>query len=88
MSTSMMAKRPGEEAAKRGVEAEVKAAPLSEIKDYSENVNAILLGPQVRFVLKDLQGQYPGIPVMAIAPQDFGMMNAKKVMDDVLAAQK
>lgn len=88
MSTSMMAKKLTEEAAKRGIDADVKAAPLSEIKDHTGDVSAILLGPQVRFVLNDLKGQYPDIPVMAIAPQDFGMMNAKKVMDDVLAAQK
>ncbi len=88
MSTSMMAKKLTEEAAKRNMPAEVMAVPLTEIKDHAANTNAILLGPQVRFVLKDVQTQYPDIPVMAISPQDFGMMNAKKVMDDVLVMQK
>jgi len=88
MSTSMMARKLTEEAGKRGIEAEVNAAPLPEIRDYIDGVEAILLGPQVRFVLKDVKAQYPDILVMAIAPQDFGMMNAKKVMDDILAQIK
>jgi PTS system cellobiose-specific IIB component len=84
MSTGILVKKLGEEAAARGIDAEVKAYPMVELADHMEGTDVILLGPQIRFALDDITKQAEGIPVLAIAPQDFGMMNAKKVMDDIL----
>lgn len=41
-----------------------------------QRCDAVLLGPQIRFALDDIRKKSGGIPVMAIAPQDFGMINA------------
>ena len=86
MSTGIMVKKLEEEAKVRGLDAEVKAYPMVELDDHLDGTDVILLGPQIRFALDDITKQADGIPVLAIAPQDFGMMNAKKVMDEIQKA--
>ena len=44
----------------------------------------ILLGPQVRYELKNVKGKYSGKPVEIINMQDYGMMNGAKVLDFAL----
>ena len=73
-----------QEAKARGLEASVDAIPMVELGDNLKETSIILLGPQIRFALDDIKKQAEGIPVMAIAAQDFGMMNAKKVLDEAL----
>ena len=43
----------------------------------------ILLGPQVRYRLKEVQGQLPNNKVEVIDMKDYGMMNGKGVLDHV-----
>ena len=80
MSTGMMVKKLEQEAAKRNLEATVHA----ELDEHLDGTDAILLGPQIRFALDDIKKQAGSIPVMAIAPQDFGTMNAAKVLDELM----
>ena len=84
MSTGIMKMKLEQEAKARGLEASVDATPMVELGDNLEETSIILLGPQIRFALDDIKKQAEGIPVMAIADQDFGMMNAKKVLDEAL----
>lgn len=44
----------------------------------------ILLGPQIRYELKNVQAMAPNLPVEAINMQDYGMMNGKKVLEHAL----
>ena len=84
MSTGIMKMKLEQEAKARGLEASVDATPMVELGDNLEETSIILLGPQIRFALDDIKKQAEGIPVMAIPAQDFGMMNAKKVLDEAL----
>ena len=84
MSTGIMKMKLEQEAKARGLEASVDATPMVELGDNLEETSIILLGPQIRFALDDIKKQAEGIPVMVIAAQDFGMMNAKKVLDEAL----
>ena len=84
MSTGIMKMKLEQEAKARGLEASVDATPMVELGDNLEETSIILLGPQIRFALDDIKNQAEGIPVLAIAAQDFGMMNAKKVLDEAL----
>ena len=72
MSTGMMVKKLEQEAAKRNLDATVHAYPMVELDEHLDGTDAILLGPQIRFALDDIKKQAGSIPVMAIAPQDFG----------------
>lgn len=85
MSTSMLAQRLSAEGERRGLEVEVQAVPLTELENNLDGVSAVLLGPQVRFAEKDARAAIDGrAPMMVVSPQDFGMMKADNVMDQVL----
>ena len=78
MSTGIMKMKLEQEAKARGLEASVDAIPMVELGDNLKETSIILLGPQIRFALDDRKKQAEWMPGMAIAAQDFGMMNAKK----------
>ena len=84
MSTGMLAKRIEE--ASNG-EMEVKAYGEAEYLDYVEGTDLILVGPQIRHLLPDIKKSV-SIPVEAIAPQHYGIMNGKAVYQDILKILK
>lgn len=85
MSTGIMRMRLEDESKKLGIDASVSAVPLVEIDDYIDSADVILLGPQIRFAVDDVRQKAGDKLTMVISPQDFGMMNASKVMDDILS---
>lgn len=79
MSTGMLAKRIEEASAGT---MEVKAYGEAEYLDYLEGVDLILVGPQIRHLLPEIKKSVT-IPVDAIAPQYYGIMNGKAVYEDI-----
>ena len=80
MSTSLLVNRMNEAAAALHIEAH----PVGSIDQYGDSADVILLGPQVRYELKNVKAKYPGKPVETINMQDYGMMNGAKVLDFAL----
>lgn len=58
------------------------AHSVSEAKNY-KSADMILLGPQVRYRLKEVQAELPNNKVEVIDMKDYGMMNGKAVLDHV-----
>lgn len=86
MSTSILAQKLAAEAEQRGYEnATVHAVPMTELEENLKGVSAIILGPQMRFAEKDVRAIAGTIPLMVAAPQDFGLMRADVIMDQVEA---
>lgn len=85
MSTSLMVNKMQKAAGERGLAATIFAVPVSEAEDYlsEKKVDVLLLGPQVRYLLEDLQEKLAskGIPVDVIPMTDYGMMKGDKVLD-------
>ena len=85
MSTSLMVNKMQKAAVERGLAATIFAVPVSEADDYlsEKKVDVLLLGPQVRYLLEDLQEKLAskGIPVDVIPMTDYGMMKGDKVLD-------
>ena len=85
MSTSLMVNKMLKAAEERGLAATIFAVPVSEAEDYlsEKKVDVLLLGPQVRYLLEDLQEKLAskGIPVDVIPMTDYGMMKGDKVLD-------
>lgn len=84
MSTSLLVNRMNDAADKKGIEIHIEAHPVGEVKIYGDNADVILLGPQVRYELKNVKKMYPDKPVEVIQMQDYGMMNGAKVLDYAL----
>ena len=73
----------------QGVEVSIEAMPVSEIEQNLVNTDAILLGPQVRFVENDIKKMVNGaIPVFCIDVQDFGLMRADRVWKKLMDSMK
>ena len=89
MSTSLMVKKMKKVATENGLEIEISAVPESQAQDHFENLNILLLGPQVRHLegkMKEMaQGRFP---VMTIETQKYGMMDGLGVLKDAIKEMK
>ena len=89
MSTSLLVTKMEAAAKEQGVEAKIFALPFSDAPRVLEEVDCILLGPQVRFqkaaIEKLAASRKTGaIPVDVIDMRDYGTMNGKAVLASAL----
>ena len=87
MSTSMLVKKMKESAEARNIEAEISAIAESQLKNNMENLDVVLIGPQVRYLEKKIKQQLEpqGIKVDIIDQLAYGMMKGDKVLDQAIA---
>lgn len=83
MSTSLLVSKMEAAAKENGLEYNIAAYPVSEISNYGAKADVILLGPQVKYQLKNVKEQFPDKPVEAINMQDYGLMNGANVIRSV-----
>lgn len=90
MSTSLLVKKMQAAAKTQGVEVSIRAMSEAEVKDHESEMDVLLLGPQVRFLLSKMKEKYEptGIPVDVIPTVDYGTMNGPKVLAIALAMAK
>ncbi|MFK8258418.1 PTS sugar transporter subunit IIB [Erwinia sp. AnSW2-5] len=83
MSTSMLVRKMVEAANERGIAVEIEAYGVAEFDTQFPRYQVVLLGPQVKYMLKSLseKAATQGIPVQAIDPMDYGMQRGDKVLD-------
>ena len=86
MSTSMLVQRMKDAAQKKGVEVTINAVPVAEFKDELAAADIVLLGPQVKYELNNLQAQAEplGKKVAVIDMMDYGMMKGDAVLEKAL----
>lgn len=88
MSTSLLVTKMKKAAEAQGIQADIFAISAHEIDLMIEqkNVDVLLLGPQVKYMQKQIESKLAGkdIPVEAINMQDYGMMNGEKVLGQAL----
>lgn len=82
MSTSALVRKMKDAAKAEGYECDISAHSVSGAKNY-KSADMILLGPQVRYRLKEVQAELPNNKVEVIDMKDYGMMNGKAVLDHV-----
>lgn len=87
MSTSLLVKKMTEAIENKQVEATVIAVAEADFDKYKDNVDVVLLAPQVRFLEKNLKRVLDplGIPVSIINGIDYGTMDGEKVLNEALA---
>ncbi len=86
MSTSLLVTKMEAAAKDKGIEVSIEAVAEADAKNKIDDVDVLLLGPQVRFLLnkfKDLTvGK--GLPVEVIDTVAYGTMNGEKVLNRAL----
>lgn len=90
MSTSLVVEKMQDAANEKGINAEIKAVPVSSVEDLdsSHKIDILLLGPQVKFKLNELKEVYKdqNTLVDVINMMDYGMINGEKILTDALKA--
>ncbi|AYW44827.1 PTS sugar transporter subunit IIB [Tetragenococcus koreensis] len=81
-STSMLVTQMNKAAEKKGIEVEIDAVSESALDNY-EDLDIILLGPQVGHIKDELKKSF-SIPITVISQMDYGMMNGEKVLNEAL----
>ena len=86
ISTSLMEDALKKEIKKRDIDMHIQAYSITDVSKYIDKMDYILLGPQVGFRKGELLNKYPNKEsVMSVmSPEDFALLNTKKVLDDVL----
>ena len=83
MSTSMLVDKMVKYARDKGVEADIDAMPFDRMGERINRTDIILLGPQVRHLLKKLQAEYgskvPVIQVMNMS--NYALVKAGEIFD-------
>ena len=82
MSTSLLVTKMKKAAEDQDIEANIKAVAEADLKSNIDGIDVILLGPQVRYILKKVKTIMDplGVPVDIINSMDYGMMNGEKVL--------
>ncbi len=89
MSTSLLVTKMEAAAKDAGIEIKIFALPISEAPNVINDVDCVLLGPQVRFqkaqIEKLVAGRSGGsIPIAVIDMRDYGTMNGKSVFESAM----
>ncbi|MBD8164549.1 PTS sugar transporter subunit IIB [Erwinia persicina] len=87
MSTSMLVRKMVEAAKERALDVDIEAYGVAEFDNQFPHYQVVLLGPQVKYMLKTLseKAAAQGIPVQPIDPMDYGMQRGDKVLDFALS---
>ncbi len=87
MSTSLLVTKMEKAAKEQGIEAKIKAIAEADLKNNLENVDVLLLGPQVRYMISKVKAlmEPKGIPVDIINSVDYGTMNGAKVLSHAIS---
>ncbi len=86
MSTSLLVNKMEKAVVEEGLSVKIQAVATMEVRNHINEVDVILLGPQVRYQLNDIKkiGDEKGIPVDTINPMHYGTCNGKEVLRTAL----
>ena len=79
MSTSALMKKMRDYAASVGYECTVDAYGVAEVAKHAD-ADCILVGPQIAYQLKRIKELVPNVPVEAVEPRFYGMLDGEKVI--------
>jgi len=86
MSTSLLVTKMQKAAEAKGIEVSIDAYPEATMEKELDNVDAVLIGPQIKYLLKKLKKMCDekGVPISVINTMDYGMMDGEKVLNQAL----
>lgn len=86
MSTSMLVSKMEAAASNKGIDLEIAAMPYTQAANVINDWDIVMLGPQVRHILKNIQKNSNGTPIVVIDMRDYGLMNGEGVLNQALKA--
>lgn len=88
MSTSMIVKKMQAAAKEKNIDADIFSVSAPEVDQTlsNKNVDVVLFGPQVRFMVSRFEKKLneKNIPYDLIDSKDYGLMKGEKILDQAL----
>lgn len=88
MSTSLLVTKMQKAATDRGLDLDISATGSGTYKDIAKNADVILLGPQVRFMMREVTSAIPNKPIEVIDMRAYGKIDGAAVLDQALNLMK
>ncbi|MGL4450780.1 MAG: PTS sugar transporter subunit IIB [Sarcina sp.] len=88
MSTSLLVTKMQKAATDRGLDLDISATGSGTYKDIAQTADVILLGPQVRFMLREVSAAVPSKPIEVIDMRAYGKIDGSAVLDQALGLMK
>ncbi|MBC9130491.1 PTS sugar transporter subunit IIB [Frischella sp. Ac48] len=85
-STSMLVEKMLETAQQQGIDVDIQAHSHAKLRDYVNDMDVALLGPQVGYALKKAKEVCApaNVPIEVIPMIDYGTMNGENVLNFAL----
>lgn len=85
-SSGFMAANMRKEAAKKGLDMEIKARSEAEIENYVDDIDALMVGPHLAYILDDVE-DYVGdakVKVILMKGEYYSTLNGEKALEHLL----
>ena len=85
-SSGFMAQNMRKAAAARGLEISVAARSESEIENYIDEIDVLMVGPHLAYILDDVEAfvSDESVKVILIRAEDYAVLDGEKVLDHLL----
>lgn len=86
-SSGFMAANMRKAAKERGLDISITARSESEIENYIDEIDALMVGPHLAYLLDEIDEIMQGAPVKAILmkPEYYATLNGNKALDHLLS---
>ena len=81
LSTSLLVTKMRQAASAAGKDYSIDAYGLAQVDQYGPEADCILLGPQVRYAIKDIKAKFPDKPIEGIDMRVYGTMDGKGAIE-------
>ena len=81
MSTSALVQKMREAAKNENYVCDIKAYAIGMAEEVGEDADVLLIGPQIRYKLREIKGLFPDKPVEIIDSAAYGMLKGKEVLN-------
>lgn len=88
MSTSILVEKMKKEAELKDIESKIWALSSSEARILEEDVNAVLVAPQLKFALNDIKNMFENTPVDVIDMKIYGTIDGKLALEKAMGMIK
>ena len=85
-SSGFMASNIRKAVAGRGLEMDIKARGETEIENYIEEIDALMVGPHLAYILDEIEDYTGGrdVKVILMKPEYYATLNGEKALDHLL----
>lgn len=86
-SSGFMAANMRKAAKERGIEANITARSESEIENYIDEIDALMIGPHLAYLLDEVEDILNGkeVKAMLMKPEYYSTLNGSKALDHLLS---